>query len=118
MSSVPSGYDPLAIASAAQEITYYRPQTYNRRLVEFCCGRNSRLGRPFPWNDGCDVVRLTLDDDVTTERGLNRAMTAVKRVGSPHLTIGKYPMHRGFSVAEHQREAGGHHSEIGSPPYS
>jgi len=87
----PSGYDSAALVSAAQEMLHYRPQYYNRRLIEFCCGRNSRLGRPFPWNDGCDVVRLTMDDDVTTERGLARAIAAVRDSSLPVLLWASIP---------------------------
>ena len=53
------------------------PPPPTRRVVEFCCGRNSRMGRPHPWKKGCEVIRLTLDDDVTTDKGLERAMNSV-----------------------------------------
>lgn len=49
-----------------------------RMIIEFCCGRNSRLGRPYSWNQGCDVIRLTLDDDVTTTVGLKKALDAIQ----------------------------------------
>ena len=75
------GQGPLGPAQAIHN----RAKPYNRRLVEFCCGRNSRLGRPFPWNSGCETIRLTMDEDVTTERGLNFAINAVSDTSLPVL---------------------------------
>ena len=49
-----------------------------RTIVEFCCGNNSKMGDPKNCPSDCGVVRLTLDDDVTTEKGLSKARTAVK----------------------------------------
>ena len=53
--------------------------------MEFCCGRNSRLGRPYPWNEGCEVIRLTLDDDVTTPAGRKKAVASVSTRELPVL---------------------------------
>ena len=64
--------------------SYPHDPPYNRRIVEFCCGRNSRLGRPYPWNSGCETVRITLDNDVTTPKGLSFALKAIK---DTHLKI-------------------------------
>jgi hypothetical protein len=53
-----------------------------RRLVDFCCNRNSVLGSDIPGAEDCEVVRLTIDDDVTTVKGLRKAMTAVRKPGT------------------------------------
>jgi len=53
-------------------------QKHNRTLVEFCCGPNSVLGQPSDAPEGCNVIRLTADDDVTTPRGREKAMKAVE----------------------------------------
>ena len=50
----------------------------DRRLVEYCCGPDSLLGRTSKDQSGCAVVRLTVDNDLTTEEGLQHAMEAVK----------------------------------------
>ena len=50
----------------------------DRRLVEYCCGPDSLLGRPSKAQSGCAVVRLTVDNDLTTESGLKCAMDAVE----------------------------------------
>jgi hypothetical protein len=49
----------------------------DRVLVEFCCNHDSVLGRATKASKGCVVVRLTVDDDVTTPEGLNTAKKAV-----------------------------------------
>ena len=41
------------------------------------------MGRPFPWNHNCEVIRLTIDDDVTTEQGLKKALEAVSQDDIP-----------------------------------
>ena len=50
----------------------------NRTFVEFCCGEESRLGRKHLKPDDTDVVRLTIDDNVSTQHGLAKAIAAVK----------------------------------------
>ncbi len=52
-----------------------RPYARRRRIVEFCTNSDSRLGRVAPPN--CEVVRLTIDDDLTKSDGLNKALAAV-----------------------------------------
>ncbi len=49
-----------------------------RTLVEFCCGPASKLCTPTPYNDNCTLICLTEEDDVTTDRGLKKALKAVK----------------------------------------
>ena len=50
----------------------------NRTLVECCCGPNSRLGRTKLKPRDTRVVRITEDDDMTTEKGLKKTCDAVK----------------------------------------
>ena len=50
----------------------------DRTLVEFCCGPDSVLGQPTAHNSGCNIIRLTLEDDVTTPKGHAKAMKAVE----------------------------------------
>ena len=49
----------------------------DRVIAEYCTGKNSRIGRQAPVD--CDVVRLTEDDDMTTDSGLQKALSAVRR---------------------------------------
>ena len=35
------------------------------------------MGRPFPWNKGCETIRITLDEDVTKPYGLKFAFDVV-----------------------------------------
>ena len=53
----------------------------NRRLLEFCCGPHSRLGGEKFISDGCLVIRLTIDDDMTTVSGLQKALEGVTSAG-------------------------------------
>ena len=47
--------------------------TENRLLIEFCCSHDSLLGKPTPSNEGCRILRLTEDLDMTTAEGLEFA---------------------------------------------
>jgi len=47
-----------------------------RTLIEFCCGPDSVLGKPSSAAQGCEVIRLTEKEDVTTGRGLRIAAEA------------------------------------------
>ena len=50
-----------------------------RHIVEFCCGPNSKIGDKRYQRDGCQVTRITEDDDVTTNKGLYKAIQAVRQ---------------------------------------
>ena len=60
-----------------------------RRIVEFCCGSDSRIGRLAP--PDCEVVRLTIDDDVSSEAGLAKALAAVSDPSIPTLLFVSLP---------------------------
>ena len=60
-----------------------------RRIVEFCTGFASRIGRLAP--DGCEVIRLTVEDDLTTQAGLDKALAAVSVQGIPTLLFAALP---------------------------
>ena len=53
----------------------------DRRLVEFCCSENSVLGHKRYVLAGCQCVRLTIHNDLTTQRGLSDALAAVRDAG-------------------------------------
>eukprot|EP00972_Heterocapsa_arctica_P057403 8471295-Heterocapsa_arctica.AAC.1 len=50
-----------------------------RVIVEFCRGEQSLMGAKSRQRDGCEVIRITEENDVTTEQGLKMAMDAVRR---------------------------------------
>ena len=50
----------------------------DRRLVEDCCSQDSILGHRRYIEAGCASFRLTIQDDLTTQQGLDRAMEAVE----------------------------------------
>jgi hypothetical protein len=82
--------DSARAATARNSATYCRSRgPHKRRIVEFCCGEDSRIGRLAP--EDCDVIRLTIDDDVTTPAGLAKAIAAVSVPGLPTLLFGSMP---------------------------
>jgi hypothetical protein len=50
---------------------------YDRVLIEWCCGPRNLLGEPSACSNGCKVIRLTVDDDLRTATGLNRALRII-----------------------------------------
>jgi len=60
-----------------------------RRVVEYCCGPNSRIGNLA--DKACQVIRLTVADDLTTAAGLDKALTAVSDPSIPTLLFGALP---------------------------
>ena len=47
--------------------------------IEWCSGLQSRLGREGPHTAGCARIRLTINDDLTTKHGLERAMHEIDK---------------------------------------
>jgi hypothetical protein len=54
-------------------------KTYDRVLIEWCCGPHSLLGQPSAYSNGCKVVRLTIDDDFRTTQGLASALRMIRK---------------------------------------
>ena len=52
-------------------------QAVERVIAEYCTGKNSRIGRQAPAD--CTVIRLTEEDDLTTTKGLEKALEAVSQ---------------------------------------
>eukprot|EP00972_Heterocapsa_arctica_P008278 1210739-Heterocapsa_arctica.AAC.1 len=50
----------------------------DRRVVEYCIGAHCKIGDDRYMEDGCEVIRLTIADDVTTRKGHDEAMAAVR----------------------------------------
>jgi hypothetical protein len=46
----------------------------DRVLIEWRFGPRSLLGEPSAYSNGCEVFRLTIDDDLRATSGLNRAL--------------------------------------------
>ena len=51
---------------------------HTRTIVEYCTGKDSRIGRPGLKDPECKVVRLTIEDDLRTPRGRAIALSAVR----------------------------------------
>jgi hypothetical protein len=63
---------------APQEPFDARSPSHARHVVEYCCSHDFLLGMPSPHTVDCRVVRLTIDDDVTSVHGHTKAMHAVQ----------------------------------------
>ena len=66
--SVPGGARDLMAAPTVPAIPF---PGYKRRVVEFCCNEDSKISNRAP--DDCEVIRLTISDDLTTPAGLKCA---------------------------------------------
>ena len=45
-------------------------------IIEFCCGPQSKIGNRAPKD--CKVIRLTAEDDMTSEKGIEKCMRAIE----------------------------------------
>ncbi len=50
----------------------------NRLLIEICCDKNSRLGQQTEASDGCQVLRITEEDDFTTQECVEKIKNAIQ----------------------------------------
>ena len=58
-----------------------------RLIVELCTSLNSRIGQRTSSSKGCEVVRVTIDDDLTTDVGLEKALDAVRAFVGPNILV-------------------------------
>ncbi len=67
---------PKIILPRATEREQNKPENgpYDRLLIEFCCGEDSYMGTRATYNKGCKLIRLTEKDDMSTEKGLAKAL--------------------------------------------
>ena len=52
----------------------------DRVIIEYCCYKDSLMGRSIPQSKGCKVIRVTQEHDMTTERGLLWLLGVVRDV--------------------------------------
>ena len=78
-----------ATADSTENGQPVRQRVIKRRIVEFCCGPNSLIGQMAP--PDCEVIRLTIDDDMTSTAGLATALYAVSDPDIPTLLFGALP---------------------------
>jgi hypothetical protein len=52
-----------------------------RRIIELCCEQDSMIGNNVFCKDGCEVIRITKEDNLLTEAGFNKANEAAKHPG-------------------------------------
>lgn len=69
VNTTPTGMPPETVAISAKH--EYDPD-YDRVLVEVCCNDDSILGQRTKESYGCRRYRITIRDDFTIHRGLNK----------------------------------------------
>ena len=62
-------------------------QPVDRVILEMCTSNNSRIGQQHPWSTGCLVVRITADDDLTSQHGIEKALKVVEQYWDLPLLI-------------------------------
>ena len=51
----------------------------NRTIIEYCCGSESKLGQLTRFSKECKRVRLTIENDLRTEKGRRQALDEVRQ---------------------------------------
>jgi len=67
--------EDFSVLSAFQR----RSNSLDRVIVEWCCSPHSRIGKATRHTKNCRVIRLTKDDDMTSNKGLQVALQAVNQ---------------------------------------
>ena len=58
----------------------------DRVIIELCTSTNSRIGQKHQRSEGCLVVRITEDDDLTSSSGVDKALSIIEQyAGLPIL---------------------------------
>ena len=61
---------------------------YDRLMLEWCCGEDSLFGMPSKASEGCNVIRLTKREDMTSKSGVDFAKSAVNAAPpNAHMSI-------------------------------
>jgi len=58
-----------------------------RLIIELCTSATSRMGMPTKYSEDCEVVRITVDDDLTTAVGLEKALSAVRNLKGSDILL-------------------------------
>ena len=83
----------------------------DRVILELCTGHNSRIGRSHSWSEGCLVVRITVDDDLTSKSGIDKAISIIAQYsGLPILLWVSIPCTGGSPWQRINRKRGGKHN--------
>ena len=70
-------FDPVS-ASSVGPANSAGAKRRKRIIFEWCCGEESKLGIHTEWSEGCEVIRITIGNDVTTKEGLAWVIAQVK----------------------------------------
>ena len=77
--SLPESVDSYTALSAQTAREPHSYESSTRVLLEYCCGPDSRLGCRSRASRGCHVIRLTREHDMSTQAGLDYALSIVQR---------------------------------------
>ena len=65
----------------------------DRVIIEYCCYKDSLMGRPTAQSKGCRVIRVTSEHDQTTKQGLSWLLEEIRGIprNIPILLWGSIP---------------------------
>ena len=81
--------------------------TTKRTILEYCCGPHSHMGRRTPHSEGCKVIRLTEQLDMTTAAGLEYALAQADEAGDHCHLWSSIPCTGGSPWQKHNIRVGG-----------
>ena len=73
-------------------------------VIECCCGNDSTIGKLCPSDQGCRVIRLTIEDDILSTSGKRKLFNACRYEPFPILWF--YPLYWWVFMAAHKPLAG------------
>ena len=79
MPALPTSFDPNVEPEGD-----LGPKEATATIVEFCCGKRSRMGHDYGHADQWKRIRLTIEDDLTTEAGIRRAEKMIREACKVH----------------------------------
>ena len=79
------------INSLAQSQGGENRKSYNRIIIEFCCGPKSKLGTPTTWSKDCLVIRITEELDATKQSTLQYVLHTIRTANVPVMLFVAIP---------------------------
>jgi hypothetical protein len=59
----------------------------NRVIIEVCCSANSKMGQHTSFSAGCLVIRITIDDDFTSQPGIQKVLVALQQYAALPILV-------------------------------
>ena len=76
-------------AMSTSDLQASRLAFFPRRLIEIGCSYDSKLGQSSVNSGGCDCVRVTIKEDITSKKGLDFVLAELSKPGPTHFVLQK-----------------------------